>query len=377
MRAEIDKQCWNTSAPAIAGYRWEVAFSLSLTGSASRVFVLALAALTGLGAPSAQQAVDTRFPPALEPHIGRVAKFSAAERRRIHEGGAVTKLLDSDVTREVAVSGVIWINAPASRYVERFKDIQQHESGEGFHVTRRFSDPPRLEDFADLHLTAEDVEDLRACHVADCELQLSEYAVNLFSKEMDWGAADTRASADRVMRRWLYEYVTGYIEGGNDRLAVYRDISTPIPVAGEFKTLLDNSTSLSTYPELKRYLLEYPKATLPGLSTFFYWQEASFGLKRTIHLSHVAIVERPQETVVMSKMLYATHYFWSALDLRVLVPDPARGTGFWFVTASRSRLDGLSGFTGFFVRRRVRSQVQEGAMKILMTTKRTLEGTKP
>ncbi len=140
---------------------------------------------------------------------------------------------------------------------------------------------------------------------------------------------------------------------------------------------MDNSTSLATYPELKRYLLEYPKATLPGLSTFFYWQEASFGLKRTIHLSHVAIVERPQETVVMSKMLYATHYFWSALDLRVLVPDPARGTGFWFVTASRSRLDGLSGFTGFFVRRRVRSQVQEGAMKILMTTKRTLEGTKP
>jgi hypothetical protein len=121
-------------------------------------------------------------------------------------------------------------------------------------------------------------------------------------------------------------------------------------------------------------LLEYPKATLPAVHTFFYWQEASFGLKRTTHLSHVAIAERPHETVVMSKMLYATHYFWSALDVRVLVPDPGRGPGFWFVTASRSRLDGLTGFTGFFVRRRVRSQVQEGAMKILMTTKRTLEG---
>ena len=161
----------------------------------------------------------------------------------------------------------------------------------------------------------------------DCELQLSEYAISLFEKEVDWSAPDAHAAADRVMRRWLHEYINGYLEGGNDRLAVYRDTPTPVPVAAEFKTLVDNSASLATYPELKRYLLDYPKATLPAVHTFFYWQEASFGLKRTIHLSHVTIAERPHETVVMSKMLYATHYFWTALDIRVLVPDPARGHG--------------------------------------------------
>ena len=181
-------------------------------------------------------------------------------------------------------------------------------------------------------------------------------------------------AADRVMRRWLFEYLNGYLEGGNERIAVYRDTSTPVPVASEFRTLLDNSVSLGSYPELKQYLADYPKASLPAAYSFFYWQEASFGLKRTIHLSHVVIAERQQETVVLSKMLYATHYFWSALDVRVLVPDPGRGPGFWFVTASRTRLDGLTGFTGFFVRRRLRSQVQEGTMKILLTTKRKLEG---
>ena len=327
-----------------------------------------------MATPDAQQTIDSRFPAALETHIGSVARLSAAERRRIHEGGAVTKLLDADVTREVAVTGVVWINAPASRYIESFKDIQRHESGEGFHVTRRLSPQPRLEDFADLRLPAEDVEDLRSCRLDDCEVQLSEYAINVFQKDVDWKAPDARAEADRVMRRWLFEYVSGYLEGGNDRLATYRERSVPVPVASVFKTIVDNSASLATYPELKRYLLDYPKATLPGADTFFYWQEASFGLKRTVHLSHVVIAERPQETVVLSKMLYATHYFWSALDVRVLVADPARGNGFWFVTASRTRLDGLSGFTGFFVRRRVRSQVQEGAMKVLTTTKNKLEG---
>jgi len=87
-----------------------------------------------------------------------------------------------------------------------------------------------------------------------------------------------------------------------------------------------------------------------------YWQETEFGLKPTIRISHLTIRENPEDTVVTSKMLYASHYFWTGLELRVLMPDPSRGPGFWFVTVKRSRSDGLSGFTGMFVRRRVRSE---------------------
>lgn len=62
--------------------------------------------------------------------------------------------------------------------------------------------------------------------------------------------------------------------------------------------------------------------------------------------------------------------------MRALLPDPSRGPGFWFVTVSRSRSDGLSGFTGMFVRRRVRTEVQDGALAGLETTKRELEKTR-
>jgi hypothetical protein len=72
-------------------------------------------------------------------------------------------------------------------------------------------------------------------------------------------------------------------------------------------------------------------------------------------------------------MLYASHYFWTGLEVRALVPDLERGAGFWFVTVNRARSDGLSGFTGMFVRRRVRSAVQEGALAGLRTTKEKLE----
>ena len=81
----------------------------------------------------------------------------------------------------------------------------------------------------------------------------------------------------------------------------------------------------------------------------------------------------PTHTVVASKMLYASHYFWTALELRVLLPDPARGPGFWFVTVNRSRSDGLSGLTGRLIRGRVRSEVEDGARTALAATKAKLE----
>lgn len=72
-------------------------------------------------------------------------------------------------------------------------------------------------------------------------------------------------------------------------------------------------------------------------------------------------------------MLYASHYFWTALELRVLLPDPARNPGFWFITVNRSRSDGLSGFLGRIVRGRVRNEVQSGTLAALTATKTKLE----
>ena len=59
--------------------------------------------------------------------------------------------------------------------------------------------------------------------------------------------------------------------------------------------------------------------------------------------------------VIASKMLYASHYFWTALETRALIPDTSRGSGFWFITVNRSRSDGLSGFVGRLIRGRRRN----------------------
>ncbi len=72
-------------------------------------------------------------------------------------------------------------------------------------------------------------------------------------------------------------------------------------------------------------------------------------------------------------MLYASHYFWTALELRVLVPDAARGEGFWFVSINRSRSDGLSGFVGRLIRGKVRGEAEKGMQAVLVLTKERME----
>jgi hypothetical protein len=183
---------------------------------------------------------------------------------------------------------------------------------------------------------------------------------------------------DQRFREVLYDYANGYLAKGNEGLAVYRDITTPTVVADEFKAMVNRMPELTAYlPDVRRYLLDYPATTLPNSTDFLYWQEAEFGLKPTIRVTHLVIKEAPTETVIASKMLYASHYFWTALELRILVSDPKRGPGFWFVNINRSRTDGLDGLLGRLIRGRVRGGVQKGIMVSLRTAKEKMETPSP
>jgi len=310
----------------------------------------------------------------LDTYLSTTVRPSTAERKLLMNGGPVSKLLDADASKEVAVFGAVWIDAPVRRYVEAVEDIENFEKGGGFILTKRISSPPALADFSQLRLPEDDVRDLKSCRVGDCQLKLGEKGLQAFRTEVNWNGPDTQAAAEAVMRRLAFEYVMGYLEGGNERLAVYRDNSPPMFVAEEFRSMVNGMPSLTTYlPSIRRYLLEYPKVQLPDATSFLYWQETEFGLKRTVRINHLTIHEGADSTVVASKMLYASHYFWTALELRVLLPDTARGPGFWLITVNRSRSDGLSGFTGLFVRRRVRSEVVNGVQAALRATKNRLE----
>ncbi len=337
--------------------------------SALAFFVL----LVAQGAPASQQS-PPKLPPKLETFLATTVHPAPAEYQLLRDGGPITKLLDSDPSVETVAFGVVWINAPISRYVDAIRDIENFEIGGGFKVTKRISSPPRIEDFAQMRFPREDLQALQTCQVGNCEIKLSQDALQRLRAEVDWNGPNPEAQANTLIRQIALDFVKGYLEGGNERLAVYRDKSRPTFVAEEFRAMINQMPNLTTLiPGIRRYLLDFPKADLEGARSLLYWQETQFGLKPTLRISHVVVREGPEDTVVASKMLYASHYFWTALELRVLLPDPVRGPGFWFVTVNRSRSDGLSGFKGGIIRGRVRSEVEKGTEAALTATKQRLE----
>lgn len=338
------------------------------------VLVIAVPAQVAVAFVLAQPTRQAALPPPLDRYITTSVRLTPAERASLLAGAPVTKLLDADPAKEVSFFGAVWIDAAPGDYVRLVKDIEQFERGGAFRVTKRISAPPRLDDFAALKLPDDDVAALKTCRVGDCELKLSDAALERVRKTIDWRKPAVKADVEALARQVAYEYATGYLEGGNERLAVYRDSMRPTFVASEFKSMIERMPALGEYlPELTRYLLEYPRATLPDATSFLYWQEAQFGLKPTIRINHVVIDERPEATAIAVKLLYASHYFWTALDLRVLVPDPGRRRGFWFVNVTRSRSDGLNGFVGRIIRGKVQSEAKKGIEAALRSTKAELE----
>ena len=185
------------------------------------------------------------FPSRLDRYFKDVVKLTADEQKQLLAGQPVTKLLDADESKEVAVLGAVWINAPMQRYVAALKDIENFEKGGGFKVTKRISSPPQLADFAKLQLPAADLADLRGCRVDACEIKLGEPALKRFRSEIKWDAADANAAANRLMQQLALEYVTRYLEGGNETLAVYRDNDRPTFVSREFRAMVDSMPELT------------------------------------------------------------------------------------------------------------------------------------
>ncbi len=321
--------------------------------------------------------------------LSQKLKFSAADLRALDAGSAVIKTLDTSVREELAHVGAVYLDAPSGRFVERFRDIVQFESGPGIPQIGRFSSPPRLEDLKSLTLPRTDVATLHRCRPGDCDVKLPEAAMRRFRDEVDWSSPTAALQANEVAREMIFELVRAYQAEGNAALGHYDDGDEPLPVAKQFRGLLANSDPLpDPVPELLAYLDDYPHGRLEGAEDFFYWTVVDFGLKPTIRVNHVTIYPlretsppSPRSIVryaVAIKQLYASHYFHTTLELRFLLDDDRRaGGGTALISVTRARNDGMTGFKGLFVRPIVRSRSREAVRSYLDQVKRQVESPAP
>ena len=77
---------------------------------------------------------------------------------------------------------------------------------------------------------------------------------------VDWSKPTAATDLNLVLRKLALEYVNAYREGGNARLAEYRDQERPTFVAKEFESMVHRMPELTEYLQVLRlYLLVFPQ----------------------------------------------------------------------------------------------------------------------
>lgn len=315
-------------------------------------------------------------PSALFTQIGLTPQQIAA----IDQGRPVAKVLSWGGPSEVYVFGATYIEGSPTAYVNASRNVARLSGTEGYRGIGELPTNTNAADLTALTLEPDDVKALKLCREGDCDVQLPTESIQAFHDAVNWTAADPATQVDGLARGMVVDLLREYQRGGNEALGTYRDKKHPARVAEQFETLVGRSAALpDALPELRRYLLRYPDANLPGADSFFYWEKVDFGMKPTIRVNHGVIYRRDGLSVVAIKQLYASHYFHTALDLSVCVADNANPSrrGFYLLTLKGSEQEGLTGPKGSILRKIVVDKTRSSLERALASIKRSVEQAAP
>jgi hypothetical protein len=287
-------------------------------------------------------------------------------------GSPVVKLLPVQDKREVAVCGLVNLQVPAEVFLQSFRESMVRRSNSAILEIGRFSGAPTIEDLHDFTVEPRDIEDLKECVAGDCKVKLSAGMIDRFRKEIDWTASDYGLQVTQLFKQILLNYIREYSNQGDAALIEYNDQPKSVLLAEETHSLIGASTfSREISGALAQHLHEYSL-----VENALVWSKIKFGLKPVIAINHILIYQREQTTgpkiIVVSKQIYANHYFDASLAVTAFGDNPNESNASYLFYENRSRVDGLVGLFGKLKRRVIEDQAVDSLTTILDKSKASL-----
>ena len=317
------------------------------------------------------------YPEAID-SLCKLAALTNDEWKLVEGGGVVSKVLEPNHEREMAVAGVARIRASRACFLEHFRNIESFKKGPSVRQIGKFSEPIDLRNLARLTFDSQDADALRDCEVGSCSVKVPIQVIHrLRSKSEVLGQAYPTV-ANSVFREEVFRYIQRYLSQGGEALIEYRDKNNPVLLSAQFHSLLTGWSQLNgVAPELCDFLIRGPRQRLPNVEEFLYWSQESFGLKPVISVTHVIIYQLPDRMWIASKQIYASHYFDTSLAITLVVDDPTdlSGRSIYLAYLNRSRIDLLGGIFGGLKRSMVGGHLEEGMKKNLQQTVTKLESS--
>lgn len=290
--------------------------------------------------------------------LAREYQFPEADLNRAEHGHAVARIVPTKSPDDVRMAGVIRIQVSSDEFMRAYRDIEKFEVSKEVLQTGRFSTPPIEADIANVQFDDFNKSDLQACRPGHCAYKLPAWLMEDMHAKIDWTAPDAEMRAKTLLRHHWIAYLRRYQQQGDSALAVYYDSPAPYSLADGLHSVISAAKELWTQlPGLASYAESYPRNKPAGVEDFFYWQEAAFGLKHVLRSQHVIIQKLPNpgdaHYAIISKMLFATHYFRAAFEFKYVYPvrTASGAPAIYLMGCQRSYVDGMTGFRGAILRK--------------------------
>jgi hypothetical protein len=319
-------------------------------------------------------------PPEIRDALVTEFHFSHEDFAKVESGKAVAHLVPTGRPDDVRMAGIILIKTSSDDFIKAFRDIEHFADSKEVVRTVLVHSPPIAIDFAEFRVPDLKKSDVLACHPGHCAYKVPADGMKSLQTEIDWNAPDAREKADAMIRRRCESYLKEYSAKGDSALAVYSDTPSPYSVAeGQHSLIGAESGIAKAVPDLVRYAMQYPADRPPDTEDFFYWQEAAFGLKHVMRVEQVMLQKLPRpgdpHYAIISKMLFATHYFRAAFEFQYVYPvrTPSGEPAIYLISAQRSYVDGLTGAKGAIIRKIAEGRSPAGLAENLQLAKQKLE----
>ncbi|MGI9625567.1 MAG: hypothetical protein ACR2QM_01915 [Longimicrobiales bacterium] len=282
----------------------------------------------------------------LEGWLRNVGQLANSDMRELRRGTPVVQLLDSPDDSELGILGAVRVAttpaqliALANRPAELLSDQTVVAVGE-VHI------PPRVQDFSRLQVPSADVRELGRCRPGSCKVKVAGPFMEGLAAAARRTRSESLAAVTARVRRMLFEYSDQFVVDGLSSLPAAVDKptqTTPLEAAAPLRALYN--TLFGQSQVLTNHMRRYPLSNAAGVTDRLAWTVEDVGLRTTIRLLHLTLIQPPDvpavDAIVGIEQLYASHYLLASTTFLSLVTDasvtgePAR----YLILMTRYRFD--------------------------------------
>lgn len=213
-----------------------------------------------------------------------------------------------------------------------------------------------LADFAKLTLTGEEAKALSSSKAGDA-VNLSASEIGAF-KALAGGAVP---AVEEQLRRMLLARYQAYRASGLAGIAPYdRGNGRTSDPASDLRKASEATRGLQKYmPTFQKVLIDYPKATLPGMEEKFFWLKSLIHGEMTYVLAHVMVAADGAARVVARREYYVSTGYNTEQSVGGFLPVQGGTVGVTSIHAFTDQVTGVGGS----MKRSIGSKVMAGKMK--------------